>query len=1217
MPPFTELDIQPVPNQGHHPGTVATMGAVTWRMNLCAVSQHPATPLFFIALTLHYGADDGGHPVGIRDEISIHHLTPEGIAPEPHQVIRPPRAFEQDVLISTDLSEGYINAIKVGYLGPAEVLVAVDELGVICIWRITDLARPWFVTHTRTSTWGLDIHQENCLVAVSSNDYRVTILDFTVPIHHGVDAAVPKPEHCEGDDNHPNGRLPFSDTLTSRLTPHFTVPTHYLTGHRNNVPNIAFSPCGRYLASCSIDRTTIIWDLWTDRIVKRRRISNEWGWSVRFVEPYYFKTTDEADATAGAALAASSFDRDQDVPPILDVAEFSIPNLLLYVLANHVAGDQSVDEGLVAGNGDGEDRGWRGSPPSSEGPGTRIRVIGGATREGWNNPSEPASGSEWATVSDSASDRGSNWTAGTGASEDGHDDHVEMENEVLGTPWLAHSPSLPLADATTNDPPPRQPGLNEAARPMVTFQSPPLLANQPDRRPDHGSDPEATPGAPLASVSNMAAVSASVATEREGAQSPPGPEALPPLTRLSTHTTLESHHLSDIHASHPSRSTSSASPAESASDVHATADDHNDDDDDDDDNDAASYNHHNHGPSLMSERIRSLTRILGRQTGHSDSDDHEGELEEDADADADDEDNYDELVDLVQGYMATGGTTELVHRRRHRRRQRYSNSADEPSESRSSLASLSSSPSSEAGLVFENPAADDVFDVDAELPPVRSSPPDHDGRNHREVGGDNVNHHGNLHHHRRHGCRAGHDGGDRSMCRRCRYGLRGSGLREKSYLLLHGSIHGLSLLGTEGTLPLMFADPYYIAKNYLVDQVMPNGYWRLNMMEWLPEIGTAIVACQRGKVAITRLIRISMDNGESKYGFIPEQYLPADPSTSAPLLGLCVQRLASSDPGLRTYRLHIVFYDGKVFNYQIRQKFAAKSKLLRHEHGGHRRSRQTEDRVDYEKLPNRSSHRAEAGDEANRNAKSRHSRPDRRSRSRSRSRSRDGRRRDRRYQDRRSRSRGRSGERDHRSRQSRRSRRHDSPSESEGFSESDGESSRSRSPSRRRSSSRHRRSKKDKSREESGRRRKEKKDRKKEFRQWLFEVHGIRWEEISNLDSKKHFKGFMEDYNTATMPHKKYYDMAKWEAKQASKPATTSTSNTYRGLNDETYGSFNIWEDQRNVHRQHQQTSRAALQGAFDTPLYTRDQVLDLKRLGDERIAADRLRVMGYTAKKR
>lgn len=35
---------------------------------------------------------------------------------------------------------------------------------------------------------------------------------------------------------------------------------------------------------------------------------------------------------------------------------------------------------------------------------------------------------------------------------------------------------------------------------------------------------------------------------------------------------------------------------------------------------------------------------------------------------------------------------------------------------------------------------------------------------------------------------------------------------------------------------------------------------------------------------------------------------------------------------------------------------------------------------------------------------------------------------------------------------------------------------------------------------------------------------------ISQREEKEYFAEFMEDYNTATLPHKKYYNMEAWEA---------------------------------------------------------------------------------------
>ena len=54
----------------------------------------------------------------------------------------------------------------------------------------------------------------------------------------------------------------------------------------------------------------------------------------------------------------------------------------------------------------------------------------------------------------------------------------------------------------------------------------------------------------------------------------------------------------------------------------------------------------------------------------------------------------------------------------------------------------------------------------------------------------------------------------------------------------------------------------------------------------------------------------------------------------------------------------------------------------------------------------------------------------------------------------------------------------------------------------------------------------------------------------------EYFKCFVEDYNTATMPHKKYYDYNKWEMKeyqrkQKSKTSTIDDSNQEYHFDDE------------------------------------------------------------------
>lgn len=53
-----------------------------------------------------------------------------------------------------------------------------------------------------------------------------------------------------------------------------------------------------------------------------------------------------------------------------------------------------------------------------------------------------------------------------------------------------------------------------------------------------------------------------------------------------------------------------------------------------------------------------------------------------------------------------------------------------------------------------------------------------------------------------------------------------------------------------------------------------------------------------------------------------------------------------------------------------------------------------------------------------------------------------------------------------------------------------------------------------------------------EFYCWLLEVKKQNPETLPKFETRKMFESYMEDYNTATFPHKKYYDLEKWEAKR-------------------------------------------------------------------------------------
>jgi len=55
--------------------------------------------------------------------------------------------------------------------------------------------------------------------------------------------------------------------------------------------------------------------------------------------------------------------------------------------------------------------------------------------------------------------------------------------------------------------------------------------------------------------------------------------------------------------------------------------------------------------------------------------------------------------------------------------------------------------------------------------------------------------------------------------------------------------------------------------------------------------------------------------------------------------------------------------------------------------------------------------------------------------------------------------------------------------------------------------------------------------KKEEFCTWLREIKKINLETISHIQEKKYFEEYVEDYNTATLASKKYYDLRKWEEK--------------------------------------------------------------------------------------
>ncbi|KAI9138091.1 hypothetical protein BKA69DRAFT_1093849 [Paraphysoderma sedebokerense] len=96
----------------------------------------------------------------------------------------------------------------------------------------------------------------------------------------------------------------------------------------------------------------------------------------------------------------------------------------------------------------------------------------------------------------------------------------------------------------------------------------------------------------------------------------------------------------------------------------------------------------------------------------------------------------------------------------------------------------------------------------------------------------------------------------------------------------------------------------------------------------------------------------------------------------------------------------------------------------------------------------------------------------------------------------------------------------------------------------------------------------------------------------------------MEDYNTATLPHVKYYDIEKWDREQRLKRQRADL----RALQDDEEMTIDFSRDEENIRKQH----RAGMTIQQPTMTMSTEQVLELKRIQEERVAADKLRKMGY-----
>ncbi|GAA5955336.1 hypothetical protein JCM8115_001920 [Rhodotorula mucilaginosa] len=118
-----------------------------------------------------------------------------------------------------------------------------------------------------------------------------------------------------------------------------------------------------------------------------------------------------------------------------------------------------------------------------------------------------------------------------------------------------------------------------------------------------------------------------------------------------------------------------------------------------------------------------------------------------------------------------------------------------------------------------------------------------------------------------------------------------------------------------------------------------------------------------------------------------------------------------------------------------------------------------------------------------------------------------------------------------------------------------------------------------------------------EFHAWMIGERMMNPETTTKAKEKELFKQFMEDFNTGTLPHEKYYDLKKHEMRMSAikMGETVDTSDTYDFNRD--------LESARATHRRSAST--------IDDQLLDRKRLEDLRRVQNERVQREKMTQLG------
>lgn len=221
-----------------------------------------------------------------NDEVHIYQpsFPTQSLTDEPLFVLRPPASLEAEGAYGIDENDPHsITRLLVTYLGCDEILLMTCDDGDVIGYRIEEIRRTLnqevlvqsneshnnIAPHVRhflhrnvgASAWGLAVHQQGRIIAISANTHEVTVLAYALLSSHSL------VNHLEDGYDFDFGSSISKEFDASNDFPLPRRQDHVITlKARTNIPSVSFDntgsdPGGRWLFSTSIDGKVTVWDL--------------------------------------------------------------------------------------------------------------------------------------------------------------------------------------------------------------------------------------------------------------------------------------------------------------------------------------------------------------------------------------------------------------------------------------------------------------------------------------------------------------------------------------------------------------------------------------------------------------------------------------------------------------------------------------------------------------------------------------------------------------------------------------------------------------------------------------------------------------------------------------------------------------------------------------------------------------------------------------------